>query len=251
MSIYKVISVSSGVSITLQCQIDKQSPKIEVFDKSISSNSGIEKGTYLGARILKISPTSKNSKYIFSANCFEISPDSIKECVSNIRNITDMMQNPLTMQLLGDSEISKDTKHNQLLVKKMWAKEILETWYLYYSDNKELSDSDGNPWHPCVIEFDLTTSYVSMKKALMSISKFKFDEECEKGNTWLLLSDKVSETNSSNNINDGSSIFAVIKLNKDKLIIDVNSKQRANIAQDIMETEFKDLLSNPKILSAS
>jgi len=71
MSIYKVISVEVDSSVTLQCQVESKSPKIVVFDKSLS-NSGIPKGTYLATRVLKISPTSKNSIHILSAVCFEI-----------------------------------------------------------------------------------------------------------------------------------------------------------------------------------
>lgn len=38
------------------------------------------------------------------------------------------------MQLFGDNEVIEDNAHNRLLTKKMWAKEILETWYLYYAN---------------------------------------------------------------------------------------------------------------------
>jgi len=249
MSIYKVISVEAGSSITLQCQVEKKAPKIVVFDKSLS-NSGIPKGTYLATRVLKMSPTSKNSKHILSAVCFEIPKQLVKECISVIRNIMGAMQNPLAIQLFGDNEIIEDTKRNQLLAKKMWSKEILETWYLYYanySDNQEVLDADGNPWHPCIVEFYLTVPSSKVRQALRFIPKFKFDEGCEEGNTWLWLENKTPAVND----NCGGSIFAVIKLDKDKLIVDVNSKQRANIAQDIILTELGSMLSNPKILSES
>jgi hypothetical protein len=120
-------------------------------------------------------------------------------------------------------------------------------------------DSDGNAWHPCFIEFDLTVPSDKVRQALRFIPKFKFDEGCKDKNTWLWLNEVqvTSPINNSNNNdlykdgNNGYSIFAGVKLSKDKLIVDVNSKQRANIAQDIMLTELGNMLSNPKIFSQS
>lgn len=146
MSIYKVISVQAGSSVTLQCQIEKKSSKIVVFDKSLS-NSNIQKGTCLAARIVKIGSIN-NSKYILANTIFVIPSHLVKECVSVIRNITDAMQNPMAMQLIGGNEVIEDNKHNQLLIKKMWSKEILETWYLYFAnstDHHQMLDYDGNP----------------------------------------------------------------------------------------------------------
>jgi hypothetical protein len=278
MSIYKVISVEVGNSITLQCQIEKKAPKVIVYDKSLS-NSGIPKDTYLATRVLKISPTAKNSKHILSSVCFEIPPHLIKECISVIRNITDAMTSPLAIQLFGNEAIENNS-HNKLLTKKMWSKEILEIWYSYYTHNtdpREVLDYDGNPWHPCMITFDLKVSDNKIRQALRFIPKFKFDEECEDGNTWLWLDKKYENLNErsikdslpadslsdtkfpsyqgefiANNIdNQGYHIFAVVKLHKDKLLVDVNSKQRANIAQDAIATELGDMISNPKIISQS
>lgn len=260
MSIYKVISVQAGSSITLQCQIEKEAPKIVVIDKSLS-NSNIKEGEYLAVRILKIS-SNKNNKYILSSSCFALPPHLIKECVSIIRNITDLMQNPSAQQLVGNTEIIENNEHNRLLAKKMWCKEILETWYLYYAhynEHQEVLDSDGNAWHQCFIEFDLTVPSDKVRQALRFIPKFKFDEGCKDKNTWLWLNEVqvTSPINNSNNNdlykdgNNGYSIFAGVKLSKDKLIVDVNSKQRANIAQDIMLTELGNMLSNPKIFSQS
>ena len=279
MSIYKVISVQAGSSITLQCQIEKNSPKIEVFDKSLSL-SGIPKETYLATRILKTSPTSKKSKHILSASCFEIPHHLVKECVSVIRNITDAMQNPLAMTLYGNNEVIKDTEHNQLLTKKMWSKEILETWYLYYAnytDNQEILDYDGNPWHPCIVEFDLTVSDNKIRKVFKSMPKFKLDEECKDKNTWLWLEqkyevfnedsikDKLPPTTTNNKKNplyqggfitnqydnQGYHIYAELELHKNKLRVTVNSKQRANIAQDEILTQLGEMISNPTIKSLS
>jgi hypothetical protein len=130
MSIYKVISVKSAESITLQCQVEKKAPKIVIFDKSLSSTD-ISKGTYIAARILIISPTSYNSKRILSHSYFEIPFYLIKECVTIIHNITNAMYNPLSALLINNGEVIKDTKSNRLLTKKMWSKEILETWYAH------------------------------------------------------------------------------------------------------------------------
>ena len=249
MGIYKVMSVEPNNSVVLKDQIEKTSQRITVSDKSLSKS--VEKGQYIAARILKTN--SKSDKHELSASCFVIPPHLIKECVSVIRNITNAIKNPLAMQLFGDNEVIEDNAHNRLLTKKMWAKEILETWYLYYAnytDNQEMLDADGNPWHPCIIEFDLTVSNDKLRQALRFMPKLKFDENCKDGNTWLWFDKKYEALNNKYD-NLGYHIFAEVKLHEDKLLIDVNSKQRANIAQDEMLTELGGMLSNPKIFSQS
>ena len=249
MSIYKVMSVKPNNLIVLKDQVETKSPKLTVLDKSLSNS--VEKGQYIAVRILKTN--SKSDKHELSSSGFVIPPHLIKECVSIIHNITNAINNPLAMQLFGDNEVIEDNDHNRLLIKKMWAKEILETWYLYYAnytDNHEMLDADGNPWHPCIIEFDLTVSNDKLRQALRFMPKLKFDENCKDGNTWLWFDKKYEALNNKYD-NQGYHIFAEVKLHENKLLIDVNSKQRANIAQDEMLTELGGMLSNPKIFSQS
>lgn len=278
MSIYKVMSVEPNNSVALKDQVEKKSSKITVLDKSLSNS--VKKSEYIAVRILKTNSAGKGNKNELSSSAFIIPNQLVKECVSVIRNITDAMTNPLALQLFSDNEAIEDNAHNRLLTKKMWGKEILETWYLYYAnytDNHEMLDYDGNPWHPCIIEFDLTVSDNKVRKALRFMPKLKFDEECKNGNTWLWLDkkyevfnaesikDKLPPKNASNKKlplyqggfirneydNLGYHIFAEVKLHKDKLLIDVNSKQRANIAQDEILTALGNMISNPKIISQS
>lgn len=281
MSIYKVTSISCDNSVVLKDQIEKKMPSITVFDKAFSN--GIVKGSYVAVRAVKKDTTDNTKGHELSSTVFLIPDPVIKSCINVIRNINEAMFGPLAKQLMGlfgNNEVIEDTNYNRLQAKKMWAKQILEEIYLYYSNYTDyhiILDYDGNPWHPCIIEFDVLSSAAKLKKALSSIKEFKYDEECKNGNTWLWLSKRYKQLNSKNikaklpavnenqdksplfngafiiNNYDGESyhIFAEIKLVKNKLIVEVNSKQRANIAQDKILTELSGMVSNGLIPSQS
>jgi hypothetical protein len=86
----------------------------------------------------------------------------------------------------------------------MWVKEILESIYDYYSNYTSyhtIVDYDGNPWHPCVIEFALLTTQAKIKDALFSVKDFKYDQSSRRSsNVWLWLSNKYIRLDKKNNL---------------------------------------------------
>ncbi len=272
MSIYKVISTSPGTSITLKNQIEKKLPSIIAIDEALSCH--LTKGSYIAVRPVK--KNTADNVYELSCAVLPIPEPIVKECVHDINNITKMMFDPLTLELVrmsGTNATFEDNATNRLQAKKIWTKEIIErvySYYVNYADYHEILDYDGNPWQPCIIEFDVIVSAAKIKKALSSIKEFKYDEQCSRGNTWLWLSKHYKELNSKNlkkqlpplscsdsnkspkfhgafitNECDGESyhVFAEIKLLKNKLLVEVDSKQRANIVQDQILTELAGLIS--------
>jgi len=275
MSIYKVVHVSPGKSVVLQDMIGKKAPKITVLDKSLSGS--IKKGEHIGGRIVEMNAKKEPKRYQFSAAILVLPKSIVKVCINVIRNIDNAMLNRMLVQLFGEGEEIEETEQNRLLIKKMWAKEIAEAVYHYYSHYKEyheMLDRDGNPWHPCIIEFNLNAPVIKIQKALSSMKELMPEPVSGRKNEWLWCDQEfstfkenalgkdlpdVAETEKEalfhglfikNEITGKAySVFAIISLIKDKLIIEVNSKQRANIAQDRISEELGKLVSDYTIHS--
>ena len=280
MTIYKVVSVVPGQSVTLEDRIDTNNPKITVLDKQLSHS--IEKGQHVAMRPIPKTVKGKSREYDTSSSIVIIPPPILDNCINTISNITNLMLASFGAESTDPSsnkEVLEDTKHNRLLIKKMWVKEILENIYDYYSNYANyhtILDYDGNPWHPCVIEFDLLTTLSKIKNALFSVKEFEYDQSSRRSsNVWLWLSNKYTRLDQKNikaklpsitenlekppifngafitNEYDGTSyhIYAEIRLVKNKLLVEVNSKQRANIAQDKLLTKLAGMITNPIIHS--
>lgn len=269
MSVYKVISVTPGQSVELQDKIEDNAPKIKIVDKVFSKS--IEKGKHIAVRVVNCGTTNKYDKYEISPSVLIIPELIVKDCINNLRSMSD------NMFRLFSAKAVENNSHNKLLIKKMRAKDIVESVYLYYAnydEYHEMLDYDGNPWNPCIVEFDITKPSNEIIDALSSIAELKLDEEDKSGNTWLWLGKYYKDlrysklksslpkydknksplyrgdfiTNESNE--QAYQIFAIIKLRKNKLRIEVDSKQRANIIQDKVVNELREKVCNPKIVKS-
>ena len=176
------------------------------------------------------------------------------------------------MQSLLKEDRFEDNAHNRLLIKKMWAKEILEQWYSYYinyEDSHEFFDYEGNPWQPCFIEFDIV---VKNPKKISSIFNSLPNLIAIENNSWVWIDNvghkDMNYINTHNHIanDNGQSpsyrgnimhnkfnklsylVLAEISFKKDKLIIGTNSTQRASIAQDFILTNCGDMVKNPVLI---
>ena len=131
----------------------------------------------------------------------------------------------------------------------------------------------ATPWQPCSIEFDVITSKKKIAEIFDSLPEFieyKLNSwtwvdntECDGLNFAYIKDQKPSlrDSNKSplylgtviqNKYNKSSHrVLADIRLKKDKLIIDVNSIQRANIAQDFIITKCSNTVKNPVVIQKS
>ena len=185
------------------------------------------------------------------------------------------MDQPFFMAtILKGEEQFEDNEHNRLLKKKMWAKEILEQWYLYHTnieDYHEFFDNEGNPWQPCSLEFEVIEHPKKISAIFHSLPNFIEN----KANSWAWidsighkalnytknLKPTLHDSNKSpiyrgdimrNELNKLSYlVLAELRLQKNKLIINVNSLQRANIAQDFIIANCGNMLKNPVLTQKS
>lgn len=117
LSIFKITSISSKSSFVLFDMLKKTlNLNFVTVSHKINSKS-ISKDDYIAVRLMKIEQKNKPDKYITS-NSFLRLPDRIaKKAISSINIITSRMKT--NNKNYGDN----------ILVKKMWTKEILELWF--------------------------------------------------------------------------------------------------------------------------
>lgn len=271
MSIYQVMSVKKGESVILKNLIEKNIKKVTVHDKSFSNQA--KKGQFVGARVVKVKDNSKLEKNYLSAVLIPLPKSIVKNAVPMISSMHDAMSNKMLFSMFSGGLELSDTKRDKLLAKKMWAKEITEQWYQFYanySQNRQILDHDGNPFKPCKVVFDIVDSKQNLKNILLSIEHFAQDNENHDSILWLdkeyknLDYDTITQNISKNKSVDESAlhqglfitsaddevsygIYAIITLKNNKLIIDTNSFQRANIAQAFIEDHLQNKVKNPKI----
>ena len=270
IGIYKVVSVEPNLSVTLIDMIEPNNKCLKVLDKNLSKT--IKKDQIIATRLLTIEHKINPSEYRLS-NTLIFLPEVIATLVINIIQVlTDAMNQPLLMQnIVPKEERFEDNPHNRLLTKKMWAKEILEQWYLYHANSEdyhEFFDYEGNAWQPRSLEFDIIVPVKNITAVFNSLPNFIQN----KTNSWTWIGstghkDLIHYTKTLNpTLRDSTKspiyrgaimrnelnklsyhILAEIKIQKKKLIINVNSSQRANIARDFIITNCSNMIKLPVI----
>lgn len=273
VGIYKIVSVEPNISITLKDMIEPNNKNLRVLDKNLSRSVKIDQ--YIATRLLQIEHKTKPPEYSLS-NSLIFLPEKIAiQSINIIQMFTVAMDQPFFMAtILKGEEQFEDNEHNRLLKKKMWAKEILEQWYLYHAnieDYHEFFDNEGNPWQPCSLEFEVIEHPKKISAIFHSLPNFIEN----KANSWVWidsighkalnytknLKPTLHDSNKSpiyrgdimrNELNKLSYlVLAELRLQKNKLIIYVNSLQRANIAQDFIIANCGNMLKNPVLTQKS
>ncbi len=271
LGIYKVTSVKVGQSVNLEDMVESSVDHFTVLDKTLSQN--IKVGQIVATRLIKIEYKAKPKKYQISNTLIALPEKIAIQSVDIIKMMTEAMNNPFLMASMLNEEKFEDNDHNRLMQKKMWAKEILEQWYLYhcnYQDYHEFFDYEGNPLQPYCIEFDVITEPRKISKILNSLPDLIEDA----ANSWVWvdstaydglnypdIKDKIPNLVDPNKLplycgaiiqSEGGKasyrIFGEIRLKKDKLIINVASLQRANISKDFFTTKLGSMVGNPLLI---
>ena len=270
LGIYKVVSIEPNTSITLEDMIEPNDKNLKVLDKNLSKV--VKKDQIIATRLLGIEHKSRPLEYRVS-NTLIFLPEIIANLAINIIQVlTEAVNQPLLMQaIVQEEERFEDNPHNRLMLKKMWAKEILEQWYLYHvnsEDYHESFDYEGNAWKPCSLEFDIIVPIKKISTLFDSLPNFIQN----KTTSWTWIdsaghNDLINYTKTLNpTLRDGAKspiyrgaimrnelnklsyrVLAEIRIQKYKLIIEINSTQRANIAQDFMIINCVNMIKNPVI----
>lgn len=256
MSIYEIIDVQLGKSITVRNLIEENSPPITI--KEQKATHSLCRWDLIGARIVR---TPKEN--LLAAGALLLNRDAFKEAKANIDKITKAMIEPRYLEAY--KQVTKDPI---LLVKKMWAKEIAENWledHMQHDEEPDFFNYDGDKLDFYTLQFPLTTSVGKIVENINNLpelipyevegvkyawfwprerdrkpARFKQGQGASGyGNERFVDSQVVSP--------DGEAhrIFAEIKIKGKKLLVDVNSRQRANILEDYIQTHLSNYVENP------
>ena len=272
LSIYKISEVKNNNYIILENILEPNIDAITLLDKDLSNM--FSEGQLIATRVLALEYKSHPIKYRLSSSLFLLPNKVAQDANEIIITINTAMKK--TMQMMSKSQMddSLDNFNAELMQKKMWSKEILEQWYLYFRDyekNHNKVDLSGNPLSLCNIEFDIIVNKAKLVKKLDSTPEFKIDmlDDGTHIDSWIWIesnadgsdfsdiknNDKLDPDTQSygtiiQNPDTGETyrVFADIVIEESKLIIHLNSNQRANIAEDFMLTNFKGMIDNPVII---
>ncbi len=247
MSLYKVISVNEKGFIVLKNLIEHTSSQITVYNKDLN----IESGDNIACRVLALS----DGQYELSEAVVAITEQQVAmDIVINVHYKASLMKTIIQRKIKN----LKGYFSEELLIKKMWTKEILTIWYIFNAscsqiNRDEMLDEDGNPYKPYLVIFDIKCKKKELKQVIDSFPEFIKPQSEDINDMWLWVDNKYERGKDKIHLKeqaDGSEykIFAGLEIEKHKLIIDVQSKQHAHIAQDHIETILKDMVSNPIIV---
>ncbi|WP_375326596.1 hypothetical protein [Candidatus Tisiphia endosymbiont of Nemotelus uliginosus] len=118
MNLYQVKAIQNGKIITVSNMIESKQQPIIVQDVLGSQNMDI--GNIIGCRIVKV-----DQDYLLSSVCLTLTDEAAAGAVKMIKQISKMALTKDNLRLY-----SKHYKDPELMLKKMWAKEITEQWFL-------------------------------------------------------------------------------------------------------------------------
>ena len=244
MSIYEVLDIEKDKSITLRDIIDENAAPIVISEKK--ATHWLVKWDLIGGRIVKMQDAN-----ILAGGVLKLTRDESDKAKAEIVMISN------TMRMYG---FIKDSAQ-ELMTKKMWAKEIIHQWFhanIKQSQPRILCNIDGHKLAFHTLEYDLKKPQKEVIQILDSLGELgSYDVEGYK-HTWVWVNDKKAKNPKGknkqkdedvlftetylNNIEDGKSysIFAEIKLHKKKLIVDINSKERADILDNYIKLYLPD-----------
>lgn len=261
MSIYEVVDVNPSVGLTVRNIVEGKKPQIIVTE--ILGSQQICKWDIIGARLVNI-----GEKYVFSSVVLMLSREEAENAIKVINSITKEMRKPFMIK-----EFSKSCNNPELMIKKMYAKQIAEEWLIMKAEQcankqqqeEEFVNYDGDRLNFCRVEFDIHSPRKEIIAKINSIKELAPESYGRAKCTWLWLDDRKNQDNRTviENVQskellidtkvqdpqDGKiyRLYAELELTKDKLIIKVNSTQRANIVQDFIQNSLSTMVHRPII----
>ena len=256
MSLYEVIDVKIDQSLTLRDLLEEAQPPIIVKEKQ--GTHFLCQWDLLGARVVK-TPTD----YLLAGGVFLLSRDAANEAKEVIHKIAKVMMNKKNIRLFQE-----ETKDPVLMIKKMWVKEIAQNWFMEQMQQRQeptLFNYDGDKLQFYTLEFPLKRSVAEVIKILNKLPELiPHDiEDVPHAWIWPVQTDKNNPRQHKQKPNQGKAkelfidtqlsdengmtyrLFAELKIKGKKLIIDVNSEQRANIVEDVIQTHLTSFIGEP------
>lgn len=254
MSLYEVVDVIPEKAIILKNLIEP-GDLVEVRERKATQY--LVKWDRIGARLLKF-----EDKMIMSGGVLLIKKDASEEVIKQIRLINKGVQKLLKKAMLITG---MDAGTLRLLQKKMWAKEIGESWMLDIITNKQkpkpynFINNTGDKLQFVSLKFALKEARKQILPVLYKLKElvaadagrgkdvfYWIQSPKEKKSYGMQESDKgdllTIETHVYSPEGKNYSLFAEVILQSKELLVNVNSSQRANILEDYIESNLGNMV---------
>jgi len=230
MSLYEVTAIEPEKSLTVRDMIRGGEP-VEVKEKSLTHYAS--KWECIGARILDM-----NGQLEFAGGCLRMERSIAENLAPWLKEMHDMTVKMLTMT---DPEIPKEEISHYAEV--LWASEIALAWIEWFekSLNREppvLYNQEGHELAPVKIRFPVTKDHHDIPEFFNKHSEFDEDGPGE----WVWLKKKKGSKSKKTSY----MLLGEIILHKDHLDIFVNSRERADILEEMISGKLGPLLGKPK-----
>ncbi|MEN8237140.1 MAG: hypothetical protein ABFQ95_06330 [Pseudomonadota bacterium] len=251
MSLYEVVDIDVGKSLTLRDMMQGNSAPIKVLENKATQH--IAKWDVLGVRLVKM-----GKRYVLAGGLLLLEKDCIDDLIENIKRI-----DAAVMQRLGTQD---DAAYTELMLKKLWVKLIAEYWLEFSmqpDQETQLFNRDGDNFKLCTMTFPLKAAASKVAAKLNSLEKLKIDDE---DRHWIWVeeghphNDSFEEKEDSDNKKvfvdtkiqawDGAAVYnlyADFKLKNKQLIVEVNSEQRATIVEFFLKENLGKMIAEPEL----
>lgn len=255
MSLYEIVEIKLGESLTLRNLIEEDQQPTVVKERQATYSACL--WDILGARLI----TTPNGSFI-SGGTLILERDDANAAKETIQRMTKEMTSAKNMALFKGT-----TEDPLLLIKKMWAKEITEKWLAQRMEEKQapsFANYDGDKLQFYTLEFPLKTSTREVVQKLNQLKDLIPQVREDVAHAWFWphekKRDKIQNHQKKPNLEQNQHrldtqisdeegnlyrLFAEIRIKGKKLIVDVNSEQRANIVEDFFQEQLPSLIGQP------
>lgn len=255
MSLYEVVDIKLGQSLTLRNLIEEDQSPVVVKERQATYSACL--WDVLGARVV-IAP---NGAFI-SGGTLILEREDANAAIETIQRITKEMTSQKNMSLFKEA-----TEDPLLLIKKMWAKEITEKWLAQRMEEKQepsFVNYDGDKLQFYTIEFPLKALTREIVRKINQLKELIPQAREDVTHAWFWPQERKTDklqnhqkkptpaqnqhrldTQISDEEGNLYRLFAEIKIKGRKLIVDVNSEQRANIVEDFFQEQLSSLVGEP------
>jgi len=252
MSLYEVVDVQLDKGLIVRDLLDEKLPPLFIREKR--GTHYICQWDLLGGRVVRTP-----SDNLFAGGFLPLSRESASEAKGVIQRITSVMTSKENLALFQGT-----TKDPILLIKKMWTKEISQIWFTERLKRKQpmtLLNYERDPLQFYTLEFPLKKPVAEIVKLLDGLPQL-FSRDLEGIRyAWIWPLQEEGETRLPKKQDHGNVQIldtvltdengktcryrAELKIEGQKLIVDVNSEKRANDMEEFLQTHLASLIEAP------
>ncbi len=255
MNLYEITDLKIDEGLTLRDFIEKKQAPITVKEKM--GTRCLSQWDLIGARVVNTP-----QGHVLAGGLLVLSRKRAQKAKESIDKISKIMMQKKHLRFFEE-----ETKDPILLIKKMWTKEILENWLtekIKEAQEPTFLNYDGDKLQFYTLEFPLKVSLSDVVQKLNSLPELishdvegtldawiwplrdqKIHRQQKKKTDLDVPKEIMVDSQLCNEQGETCRFFAELKIKKNKLIIDVNSEERANFIENFVQNHLASFVEKP------